>query len=128
MFVRALKALAGLALTKFQKRMYSSTHTAVSAVRSFLNISVMSSSPSSGAADEAAPRKGALMRGGSFWDEGIYGLGCGLVYGMTSAVVGFVLLQMSLQCRLTVLCISAHKPALYFVFPRDRIAGNRSIL
>lgn len=52
----------------------------------------MSSSPSpaSGAADEAAPRKGALMRGGSFWDEGIYGLGCGLVYGMTSALVGFV--------------------------------------
>ena len=35
-----------------------------------------------------APRKGALMRGGTFWNEGVYGLGCGLLYGMTSAVVG----------------------------------------
>jgi hypothetical protein len=29
-----------------------------------------------------------LQRDGSFWSEGIYGLGCGLAYGMTSAVVG----------------------------------------
>ena len=109
----------GLCLKFFQKRVYS---------RQSVPHSVMASSPSrSGAADEAAPRKGALMRGGSFWDEGVYGLGCGLVYGMTSAVVGFVLLLMrpcvTADCQ-TVLCTSTLKPALYFVLPRYRMQAT----
>ena len=38
--------------------------------------------------DQSAPRKGSLMLGGSALKEGLAGLGCGIVYGVTSAVVG----------------------------------------
>ncbi len=48
----------------------------------------MSSIANSQGGDQSAPRKGSLMLGGSALKEGLAGLGCGIVYGVTSAVVG----------------------------------------